>query len=52
MEFIDRSKAIVLGSTIYIRIPAPTCQNIGIVKGTPLNVYRDGNKIVYERVIE
>jgi antitoxin component of MazEF toxin-antitoxin module len=51
MEQIDSTNAVMIGGSIYVRIPAPACKLMEIIKGTGLKVYRDGNKLIYERVI-
>jgi len=50
MEPYDSSKVIKIGSSLYIRIPAITCQRMGIVKGTQLDIYRNGDMITYKKV--
>jgi antitoxin component of MazEF toxin-antitoxin module len=52
MELIDHINATGIGPSVYVRIPSPMCKLLGIVKGSALNIYKDGNKIVYEKKVE
>jgi hypothetical protein len=52
MEPYDSTKVICLGSSLYVRIPAVTCTRMKIKKGDTMNIYRNGDAIVYGKVIE
>ena len=49
MEIIDKVKVISVGKSLYIPLPASLCSILEIVKGTGLNVYKEGDRITYER---
>lgn len=49
MEQIDTTKIMTIGSSMYIRIPAPIARVMNLHKGVEMNVYRDGNRILYEK---
>lgn len=48
MELIDQMNVSAFGGSLYIRLTAPVCKILGIEKGTAMNMYKDGNKIVFE----
>ena len=50
MEQIDTTSIAAIGVSHYVRIPAPTCRIMGLVKGTKMNIYRDGDMILFEKV--
>ena len=49
MEIIDKVKVISVGKSLYIPLPASLCSILEIAKGTGLNVYKEGDRITYER---
>lgn len=52
MEQIDRAPVTQMGGTMLIRIPKPVCAILGIKKGTPMDIYKDGDSIVYRKGCE
>lgn len=50
MEQIDTTSITAIGVSLYVRIPAPTCRIMGLTKGTKMNIYRDGDKILFDKV--
>jgi antitoxin component of MazEF toxin-antitoxin module len=50
MEQIDRTNVSAFGGSLFVRLSAPVCKVMGIEKGTSMNVYKDGDKIVFEQV--
>ena len=49
MEIIDKVKVISVGKSLYIPLPASLCGILKFAKGTGLNVYKEGERITYER---
>ena len=49
MEKVARTNVAAFGKSTYLRIPATLCEVMGLSKGDNMSVYRDGNKIVFER---
>ena len=52
MEQIDRAPVTQLGGTMLIRIPKPICAILGIKKGTHMDIYKDGDTIIYRKGCE
>ena len=50
MEIIDKVKVISVGKSLYIPLPASLCSILEIAKGTGLNVYKEGERLSYEKV--
>lgn len=51
MEPYDTAKVVAVGASLYVRIPAATCKRMNIVKGTPMNIYRNEEEIIYMKVV-
>ena len=49
MEPTQKTKAIAVGDSLYVRIPAPYCKTLKIEKGTPIVIHRNGRRIVYSK---
>lgn len=52
MEQIARTKVAINGGSFIVRLPKQICEIMGITKGTMVNVYREGNTIILEKVKE
>jgi len=50
MEEVDHKKVAAFGKSLYIPLSSSLCRVMNIVKGSELRVYRDGSKIVHEKV--
>lgn len=50
MEQVGEHKVTQISGSCYIIIPQPIAKLIGITKGTPLAVYRNGDEIIYKKV--
>ena len=49
MEEVARVQVAVLGGySYYAPIPSVLAKVMGLKKGTPLRVYRDGSRIIFE----
>ena len=52
MEKIDSTNVLGIGNSLYFRIPKPACVDMGFVKGTPLDIFREGDMILFSKVKE
>jgi antitoxin component of MazEF toxin-antitoxin module len=50
MEQIDGTTIAAIGVSLYVRIPKPTAKIMGLVKGTRMNIYRNGDEIIFKKV--
>jgi antitoxin component of MazEF toxin-antitoxin module len=50
MEHISDTNVKLIGCSLYMIIPAPLRNVMGIKKGNVVKVYREENKIIYEMV--
>ena len=51
MDEIDRRSAAAFGKSLYVPLPSALCRVMDISKGTVFKLYRDGNKIIYEKLV-
>ena len=49
MELVGHTKATAVGTSLYVLIPTAQCKLLGIGKGVSMKIYKDGNKIIYEK---
>jgi hypothetical protein len=49
MEQVARVRVRMFGTSFYLNLPAMLCQIMEIEKGAVMRVYRDGDKIIFER---
>ena len=49
MEKIDSTNVLSIGNSLYFRIPKPACTDLGFVKGTELDIFRDGDMIAFKK---
>lgn len=52
MEKVGTTRAASNGTSLYARIPAPICTLLGIVKGTEMNIYKEGSIIMFSKTNE
>ena len=52
MEEVDHKRVAAFGKSLYIPLSSSLCRVMNIAKGSELRVYRDGDKIVHEKVKE
>lgn len=50
MEHIAKTKIIQNGDSVYAIIPASMRKVMGLQKGMEMNVFREGSKLIYEKV--
>jgi len=49
MEKIDSTNVLMIGHSLYFRIPKPACIDLGFQKGTSLDIFRDGDMIAFKK---
>jgi antitoxin component of MazEF toxin-antitoxin module len=48
MELVDRTNIIAVGKSLYVLVPSSIRKVTKLVKGDRMNVYKEGNRIIYE----
>lgn len=49
MELIANVKPLKVGDSLYVLLPANVAKVLQIEKSTMLNIFKDGDRLVYEK---
>jgi antitoxin component of MazEF toxin-antitoxin module len=49
VELLDTTRVVKYGDSLYVRLPRSVCKILKIVKGDPMNIFRDGETVAYKK---